>query len=272
MPDGIDVSSAQHPGGVGIDWPAVAHDGVFFAAIKATGERGYVNPYYKGDWEQSRDAGIPVRCAYHFIDGRDPAVQAQQFYAVVGPIGPGELVALDVETSPGVGELPPGFVVPLLERIEALFSRTPLLYMGAYYTQANDPRYARFPLWLPSYGVTSPRSPRPYIIHQYGSTGRVAGVAGDVDVNRVVDRQSLQDLTGAPLPAPPQEDDVKISYAIYRHEGKAGQLFMAAEYDGVPAIKDVVVVQDADHLDLLKRTFQPREAGDNGALIDALGW
>lgn len=217
-PDGIDVSSAQHPGGREIDWSQVAGSGVWFAAIKATGEHGYTNPYYRTDWEQSRDAGVAVRCAYHFIDGRDPQVQAQQFYGVVGPIGPGELVALDVETSPGVGEMPPEFVVPLLERIERLFGRTPLLYMGAYYTAAGDPRYDRFPLWLPSYGTNNPKTVRPYLIHQYGSTGRVPGVPGNVDVNRVIDRQSLEDLAaGEHLPTPlPLEGHSMLSYSTNR--------------------------------------------------------
>lgn len=77
-------------------------------------------------------------------------------------------------------------------------------------------------------------------------------------------------LAGAkPLPPPP-EDSV-IGFAIYRHEAQQGRLVLIEEADGRPSRK-VCDIKSLDDLAVLKKTNSPREAGDQGRLLDAFGW
>jgi GH25 family lysozyme M1 (1,4-beta-N-acetylmuramidase) len=76
---GIDVSSHDHTSGP-IDWPAVAASGVKFAYVKASEGTSYVNPYFHGDYNAAKAAGI-LTGAYAFGRPglRDPVGEANFF-------------------------------------------------------------------------------------------------------------------------------------------------------------------------------------------------
>jgi lysozyme len=98
-PSGPDVSNWQGS----IDWGAVAGAGASFAFMKATEGTGYVDVTFADNWANSRAAGIAVRGAYHFgHPGADVSAQAQLFAKVVGTVGPGDLVVLDIEDATSV--------------------------------------------------------------------------------------------------------------------------------------------------------------------------
>lgn len=95
---GIDVSHFQG----GIDWQAVAGDGVRFCFIKATEGVGDVDPMFHRNWTGAKAAGV-LRGAYHFFHPNlDARQQAEHFLSVVtieeGTLPP----ALDVEVTDGV--------------------------------------------------------------------------------------------------------------------------------------------------------------------------
>jgi GH25 family lysozyme M1 (1,4-beta-N-acetylmuramidase) len=57
---GIDISSAQHPGGAAINWADVASDGYKFAFVKVSEGSYYTNPYYHSDSANAQAAGLFV--------------------------------------------------------------------------------------------------------------------------------------------------------------------------------------------------------------------
>jgi len=95
----VDVSSAQHPNGAAINWPAVARAGVTTALIKATEGDSYANPYYEGDRAGALAAGLDV-LAYHYAGWGIVAKEVEWFVAHAGAK---YARLLDIETSTNVG-------------------------------------------------------------------------------------------------------------------------------------------------------------------------
>jgi lysozyme len=218
--DGIDVSDAQGA----IDWSRVAASGaVAFAVIKATQGTYDTQRRFAANWAGARDAGIP-RAAYHFFDPtEDGAAQAQKFIdALAGD--PGELApVVDAECpngdprclgwSGGAGTAPSSLIrqrlVDCLQTIQQATGMTPMLYTAnAYFTQNGiDPTgLDAYPLWI-AYPTASSclRYPPPWstpAIWQWSWTGRVSGINGNVDRDRM-----LVPLTArsAPVPSPVQQ-------------------------------------------------------------------
>jgi GH25 family lysozyme M1 (1,4-beta-N-acetylmuramidase) len=205
--DGIDVSYAQGA----IDWRKAGGANLAFYAAKATQNT-------KDAQLDANKAGMRQWCPnavhiyYHFITTEPAAVQAQRFYDAVGPLQPGETVMLDCEAWAGhTPELPADQVLLVLVEIEHLFHRVPIIYMGAYYLDAADPRYGRYPLWLAAYN-DHPHTVRPYIIHQFTDAATAPGISGSVDGNHVLDLAALQANAQAnpPPPAPTPEEPAML--------------------------------------------------------------
>jgi lysozyme len=183
--DGIDVSHWQGA----IDWAAVRGSGVDFAFIKATEGATYTDPQFARNWAAAGEAGV-MRGAYHYFrPGTDPVKQAENFLRVAR-IGPNDLPAvLDVETSEGLaGDALLRAVRTWLETVERATGKRPIVYTYPDFWN----RYAAgspgpYPLWIASYGRDQPLVPigwNDWTFWQYTSTGRVPGIAGDVDQNR----------------------------------------------------------------------------------------
>lgn len=191
---GFDASHYQS-----IDWPHVPNVG--FAAFKATQGGSYTDPTFAANWKAARAKGIGCRVAYHFIDNSAPwDVQAQRFVSTVGPLQLGETLALDWEES-GVSA---AVAANFLTRITAAIGpdHTPLVYVGAYFPGNTDPRIAQWPLWLPGYTATM-QAHRPVTVWQFSSSGSIAGIAGRVDVNQIIDLGTLLKACGYTQPAQP---------------------------------------------------------------------
>src|ERR1700712_3024431 len=84
---GPDVSSYQHPGGVGINWNSVRAQGARFAFVKVSEGNNYKNPYAASDIGGARAAGL-YATGYHFARPRLPlstaTSDARRFAAQVG--------------------------------------------------------------------------------------------------------------------------------------------------------------------------------------------
>ncbi|MEU6817666.1 lysozyme [Streptomyces sp. NPDC046860] len=76
LPRGHDVSSHQRR----VDWPSARAEGARFAYVKATESTTYRNPYFAGQYNGARRAGL-IRGAYHFAlpDRSSGAAQAAYF-------------------------------------------------------------------------------------------------------------------------------------------------------------------------------------------------
>lgn len=210
---GIDVSYAQAT----IDWsrvkaadhvisPSGRIDGpVGFAFIKATGEeigRLFRDGRFIDNWKGARAAGV-VRGAYHFMngaagsaDGRAEADKLLEAISAAGGLAPGDLrPALDVEWPPKSGAL--FQIEQLTECVEAVrdaLGVAPIVYTGRWYwddiTGADCFGWLdESPLWLASYTPAVPKPPKLWTetaLWQFTNKGRVDGINGPVDLNRLL--------------------------------------------------------------------------------------
>ena len=217
---GIDVSRFQ---GV-IDWRRVARTKNSFAFVQASRGSGAdcaVEPtrcgpdeYYVSNYIGATENGLRVG-AYHraFASGesrrkarRDARREARIFLETVetaGGVARGDLrPVLDVET-PFVGLNPARlrlWIKVWLRKVRRGTGVKPMIYTNASSWQAtgDTQRFARrsHRLWIANFGVEAPAVPAAnwggagWAVWQFTSTGRVRGISGNVDKNRL----------GVPLP------------------------------------------------------------------------
>lgn len=197
---GIDVSIYQGD----IDWAAVKGANIDFAFIRASHGLDE-DTRFAANWMRSREAGI-VHGAYQFFrPAQDPIAQADLLLSKIGAVQPDDLPpVLDVEDA---GGLPPSEVAKAVrvwvDHVNAAIGRPPIIYTSFYFWRdhvAFDFTSSR--LWHAQY--TTERCPRiapPWVdwaIWQYSSTGHVAGISGNVDLDRWRgDRASLDAFLGA---------------------------------------------------------------------------
>lgn len=161
---GIDVSDYQPF----VDWLRVANDGHAFAYVKASEGRGWRAKHFARHWKGAKAAGL-LRGAYHFGRWEDSAdvvadarTEAEWFFRVVGPLGPGDLPPiLDLEWISGQSRNPRELVRwtrAFLERAEELFGRWPMLYTGPSFwrycllpANAEALELLSWPLWIVDY-------------------------------------------------------------------------------------------------------------------------
>ena len=210
---GVDVSRFNGK----VDWGRVAESGVSFAFIAASrgsggdctlkpGECG-ADPQFERNRRRARAAGIRIG-AYHraFVNGAssperaraDAIGEAGLFVAQVGELRGGELLpALDLETP--FRRLDPARVRlwarTWLRKVRKRLGVRPLIYTnGSSWALTGDTAefaLAGHRLWVANWGVSSPGVPagdwagRGWSVWQYTSSGRVGGIAGRVDLNRL---------------------------------------------------------------------------------------
>jgi len=209
---GIDVSRFQ---GV-ISWDQVAMTDIGFAFVQASRgsgadcvvvpERCGADEFYELNYRGARANRIRVG-AYHRafasgpgIDGAkaDARAEADLFISQVGTLRPRDLLpALDVET-PFVDlddEELRIWVRAWLSRVERKLGRQAIIYTNSSSWLATGDTtefaLAGHSLWVANYGVSQPSVPAlnwgglGWSIWQYTSSGRVRGIAGNVDKNRL---------------------------------------------------------------------------------------
>lgn len=189
---GIDVSRWQQT----VDWAAVKGAGASFAFIKASQHLNYTDPNFKANWAGAKAAGLP-RGAYHFFQpGINPQKQAEYFAQVLGEDA-GELPpVLDLEDPGQMGnkQLVEHSKI-FLDTLQQMLQRKPLIYTSRIFW--NDrmwwpagqyaPYTKDYEFWVAHY--TTQPEPKTHAswpgwrIWQYTETGKIAGVAGKVDLN-----------------------------------------------------------------------------------------
>lgn len=213
---GIDVSRWQGA----IDWSTVrGYAG--FAIIKAGGSDGelYVDSQFYRNRDEARRFAIP-RGYYYYAGGGNPVQEAEHFASIVGPLQPGEVVAMDFEID---HPDPVGYSLQFLVRTEQLLGAKPLLYTYMNKVWSNNWQpvvnngnqlwgaiYDENPVNMPASGAWPG-----VMIKQYTSSGEVPGISANaVDLN--IFKHSVEDFlslgfTPKPQPAPPQID---VNYGL----------------------------------------------------------
>ena len=193
---GFDVSHWQGT----IDWTKVGGTERRFVFMKATDDTDYVDPTFATNRAGAHTNGLAVG-AYHFArpdrSSGDAVQEARHFAAVVDP-RPGELLpVLDIETSGGLDpdELT-HWALRWTSEVRERTGVTPLVYTSPYGWMerfGDTKRLARAgsPLWVAHWGVSDPLVPaddwdgRGWVVWQHSSTGHVAGIKGEVDLDKL---------------------------------------------------------------------------------------
>lgn len=198
MTRGIDIARYQgYP-----DWNAVRRSDVHYVYIKATEGTTYVSTHVDEQWAGASRVGLP-RGLYHYARIGNPEAEADLFSRLVnakGAKGAGFLPpCLDIEV--GDGHLG-WWVARFLARLRAAIGvRRVMVYSGGVFYRDKVGDAALDPdvlVWIAHYNGTPGKSayltPKT-VLHQYSSSGRVAGISGDVDLNWAL--RPLSEITHA---------------------------------------------------------------------------
>src|SRR6516165_4481390 len=202
---GIDVAAFQHPGGVRINWTAVAAAGYKFAAVKGTEGNYYVNPWAATDLAAAKKAGLYV-APYHFAipNAGGGAAQARYVIQHAGYVTGARMlpVMLDIEYDPYVGSdhtnecyglsrtAMTAWLAAFTQTARNLTGQFPVIYTTADWwdTCTGSTAFGADPIWVAAYGFAKPPLPagwRAWTFWQYTSGGTVPGVAsaGSTDLS-----------------------------------------------------------------------------------------
>ncbi|HEU0029068.1 MAG TPA: GH25 family lysozyme [Kofleriaceae bacterium] len=202
---GVDVSYYQGT----IDWPAAKADGVEFAFTRVSDGLTFEDPKFETNWSAIKANGM-LRGAYQFFrPNQDPIAQADLLLQKIGTLGPGDLPpVIDVEVDGGLGPSAVASAVrKWVDHVTAAIGRPPIIYTGFYFwrDQVGAPDLTTSPLWHAQYTTADCPNIAPpwtdWAFWQFTSSGRVAGIDGNVDTNRFNGtREQLEQLAGAQRP------------------------------------------------------------------------
>lgn len=188
---GVDVSRWQHPDGQGIAWDQVRTDGQSFAVVKASEGTTWTNEHLVDDTSQAAANGMQVGTYHYARPGGDPRAQAQHYASQYNQVGNHSLPpVLDLEVAEGKSpEQLADWTREFMNELETLTGRTPMMYTYRYFwieQMANTQEFANYPLWLAAYQSTAPEPVGGWNkldMWQRSDSGRVNGIAGNVDLN-----------------------------------------------------------------------------------------
>ena len=188
--EGIDVSYFQ----AAVDWPAVAHDNIRFAWIKATEGGDRVDERFRDNFDGAARAGV-LRGAYHFwYHCRTGAEQAAWYIRNVPRDANALPPVLDIEwtpTSPTCTKRPPADelhadIQTFLDTVQAYYGKRPVIYTSVdFYRDRLVGAFESYPLWVRSVAAEPHEKygNRRWHFWQYTSTGAVRGIRGNADRN-----------------------------------------------------------------------------------------
>ncbi len=191
--DGIQGIDVSHFVG-DVDWSTVKEQGKLFGFAKASEGLHTNDAQFANNWSGMKNAGV-LRGAYHFYHPNEsPDDQATHFLGQMGELQDGDLPpVLDLEVTDGESNISAG-VLTWLQKVEDATGRRPILYVGGPFSNENltGIEFAKYPLWLPEYGVSTPRvgdiwKEAGWTFWQYSESGDVEGAPGgrgstDLDV------------------------------------------------------------------------------------------
>ena len=183
--NGIDVSEWQG----NIDFGEVARAGIEVVYIRASEGRGYVDPYFRENYEKAKANGLRTGF-YHFLTATNEAEakeEAEFFVSNIKGLEPDCRLAMDFEVFDGldvstINEISRVF----LETVEKLSGKECVIYSDAYNARAVFSKELAddYPIWVADYFVEEPESNgkwKFWVGFQYSDRGRVNGIDGNVD-------------------------------------------------------------------------------------------
>lgn len=186
---GVDLSRWQGQ----LDWAAARRAGTSFAWIKATEGADRVDPMFAVNHDAAKSAGVAIG-AYHFFYWCSSAENQAAWFIRNVPRRAGDLPpVLDLEWtpfSPTCTVRPPAGEVRdrarrFLDIVERHYGQRPVIYTTREFYRETGIGQLGTDLWLRATAepVTDVYPGARWTVWQYSATGRVDGIAGDVDLN-----------------------------------------------------------------------------------------
>ncbi|MEM6590130.1 MAG: GH25 family lysozyme [Pseudomonadota bacterium] len=186
---GVDVARFQGD----VSWRLLRGAGIRFAFIKATEGGDLLDPKFKENWRAAGRAGI-ARGAYHFFYFcTDARTQARWFIKNVPRVKGALPPVLDMEWnpfSPTCTKRPPPATVRkemrrFLKLVERRYGQRPIIYTTPDFYERNKLGQMNEEFWLRAVAEVPERvyPGQSWRFWQYSSTGRLPGVAGNIDLN-----------------------------------------------------------------------------------------
>ena len=199
---GVDVSRWQHPDGQAIAWDQVKTDGQSFAVVKASEGATWTNEHLAQDTTDAAANGLKVGTYHYARPAGDAREQARHYASQYNQVANHSLPpVLDLEVSEGKSpEQLAQWTRDFMDEIEIQTGRTPMMYTYRYFwieQMGNTQEFANYPLWLAAYQSTAPKPVggwQKMDMWQRSDSGRVNGIAGDVDLNLFNGNQAQLDM------------------------------------------------------------------------------
>lgn len=215
----VDVSS--HQGNIvagGLDCDAVI--------CKATEGTGYVNPFCDEQYQSAKAAG-KLLGVYHYASGGNPEAEAEFFINNVQGYLHEAILVLDWESGDNAAWGDSSWVARFCAHIVALTGINPMIYVqrsaASQCTGLGD-----YGIWLAEYpdyaargwdGYYPPNYSGDYAMHQFTSSGNIAGYAGPLDLSLFFgDETAWRAYAGASsqsVPAPQPQPYVEPEVQAY---------------------------------------------------------
>ena len=180
--NGIDVSEWQG----NIDFGEVARSGIEVVYIRASEGRGYVDPYFRDNYEKAKANGLRTGF-YHFLTATsvsEAKEEAEFFVSNIKGLEPDCRLAMDFEVFDGldvstINEISRVF----LETVEKLSGIECVIYSDAYNARTvfSKDLAEDYPIWVADYFVEEPESNGKWnfwVGFQYSDRGRINGIDG----------------------------------------------------------------------------------------------
>ena len=185
--EGIDLSHHNGP----VDWGRLGTEPLDFVYLKATEGTDHTDPRFQENWQAATRLGWQVGAYHFYLLCREGAPQAENFIRQVevraGTLPP----AVDLEhahncKARGGREAALTELRAFLGALEAEYGAVPVIYTTpAFHAEwLAGEGFEAHPVWIRS--LEGPPE-LPHAIWQYSMKGKVAGVEGNVDLNRAAD-------------------------------------------------------------------------------------
>lgn len=216
--EGIDVSAYQGY----IDYERVRNAGIEVVYIKSSEGTTLEDPYFRTNYDNAKANGLKVGF-YHFIRARneEEARREAEFFArVISGTNPDCRLAMDFEV---FGDLSIEEInrisFAFLQKIQEITQKECVIYSDAYNARNTFSRELaeNYPLWIAEYGVETPVDNGKWeywVGFQYTDAGRVDGIEGNVDRDKLTDGILLE--TGGEIPTPEPNPNGNIYYIVKR--------------------------------------------------------
>ncbi len=212
-----------------INW-ANASQELDFAILRVQDGSRVIDRQYKNYVAGAKQYGVPFgNYAFcRFVSINDAKVEARDFWSRGDKSAEFWIADVEVKT---MGDMRAGAQV-FIDELRRLGAKKVGLYVGHHvYKQFQADKIKADFVWIPRYG--GPQPAYPCDLWQYTETGRLAGVAGNVDLNRLTGSKSLAYFTGIPIKSPVPKPAAK---PVSKPAGNKGVSYTVKSGDTLSAI------------------------------------